>query len=190
MGFFKKKMKKLNYIFVGGKELGYGCLNYLLKKKIKPIYVICNKDDNGRDNVFNRSLLKLSKKNRLKITKLKKLKKLLNKKKIKLDIIFCLGSTQILPIELISYPKMGVLNIHPSYLPKYKGLNTSERAIKNNESFSGCTVHYVNNKLDSGKIILQKKIKILKKDTVASLDKKIIKEEHKLYPKSILKILS
>jgi phosphoribosylglycinamide formyltransferase-1 len=82
-----------------------------------------------------------------------------------------------------------IINIHPSYLPKYKGLNTSARALANNEKFSGCTVHYVTAKLDSGRIIMQKKIKITKNETEKSLDKKIITEEHKLYPKAILKIL-
>ena len=57
-----------------------------------------------------------------------------------------------------------ILNIHPSLLPKFKGLNTHERVIKNNETYSGCTVHFVNSKLDSGKIILQKKVKIKKND--------------------------
>ena len=56
-----------------------------------------------------------------------------------------------------------ILNIHPSLLPKYKGLNTHQRVIKNKEKFSGCTVHYVNSRLDSGKIILQKKVKSYKK---------------------------
>ena len=83
-----------------------------------------------------------------------------------------------------------IINIHPSLLPRYKGLNTHERVIQNNENFSGCTVHYVNDKLDSGKIILQKKIKILKDDTPKSLAEKILNEENKLYPKAINKILS
>ena len=82
-----------------------------------------------------------------------------------------------------------IINIHPSLLPKYKGLNTHIRALKNNEKFSGCTVHYVNSNIDSGKIILQKKVKIIKNETVSSLSKKILKEEHKLYPKAINKIL-
>ena len=86
--------------------------------------------------------------------------------------------------------KNQVLNIHPSLLPKYKGLNTHQRAIKNNEKFSGCTVHYVNSKLDSGKIILQKKVKIKKNETPTSLAKKILIQEHKLYPMAIKKILS
>jgi len=83
-----------------------------------------------------------------------------------------------------------ILNIHPSLLPKFKGLNTHKRVIDNKEKYSGCTVHYVNSKLDSGKIILQKKIKINKNDTPKSLSKKILNQEHKIYPKAILKIFS
>ena len=83
-----------------------------------------------------------------------------------------------------------ILNIHPSLLPKYKGLNTHQRVLKNKEKYSGCTVHFVNARLDSGKIILQKKVKISKKDTVSSLAKKILVQEHKLYPKAILKVFN
>ena len=83
-----------------------------------------------------------------------------------------------------------ILNIHPSLLPKYKGLNTHKRAIENKDKYSGCSVHFVNAKLDSGKTILQKKVKILKKDTTDSLAKKVLAQEHKLYPKAILKIFS
>ena len=82
-----------------------------------------------------------------------------------------------------------IINIHPSLLPKYKGLNTHERALKNKEKFSGCTVHYVNSKLDSGKIILQKKVKINKNDTVEKLRKRILKQEYKIFPKAIKKVL-
>ena len=83
-----------------------------------------------------------------------------------------------------------ILNIHPSLLPKYKGLNTHERVLTNNEKYSGCTVHFVNSRLDSGKIILQKKVKISKDDTAKSLAKKILAQEHKLYPKAIKKVFS
>ena len=82
------------------------------------------------------------------------------------------------------------MNIHPSLLPKYKGLKTHERVIKNNEKYSGCTVHLVNSKLDAGKIIIQKKVKLSKKETPSSLQKKILKHEHKLYPRAIGKILA
>ena len=81
-----------------------------------------------------------------------------------------------------------ILNVHPSLLPKYKGLNTHQRVIKNKEKFSGCTIHLVNSKLDSGKIILQKKVKIYKRDTPKNLAKRILKEEHILYPKALNKL--
>ena len=83
-----------------------------------------------------------------------------------------------------------ILNIHPSLLPKYKGLNTHEKAIKNKDKYSGCTVHYVNAKLDSGEIINQKKVKINKGDTPKLLAKRILAQEHKLYPRAILKIFN
>ena len=96
---------------------------------------------------------------------------------------------KILSKNLIKKFKGKIINIHPSLLPKYKGLNTHQRAINNNEKYSGCTVHYVNSRLDSGKIILQKKVKILKTDTSKKLAKKILKQEHILYPKALKKAL-
>ena len=83
-----------------------------------------------------------------------------------------------------------IINIHPSLLPKYKGLNTHFRAIRNKDKFTGCTVHYVTDKLDSGSIIMKKKIKITSKDNPVSLSKKVLNQEHKLYPAAIIKILS
>ena len=112
----------------------------------------------------------------------------LNKKEIKL---ICLaGFMKIISKNFIKKFKGKILNIHPSLLPKYKGLNTHQRAIENNEKFSGCTVHYVTPKLDSGKIILQKKVKIKKNETKKSLAKKVLIQEHKLYSKAVLKIFS
>ena len=96
---------------------------------------------------------------------------------------------KILSKNFVKLFKMKIINIHPSLLPKYKGLNTHERVIKNKEKFSGCTIHFVSEKLDSGKIILQKKVKIRKSDTQATLAKRILIEENKLYPKAINKIL-
>ena len=118
----------------------------------------------------------------------KKSLKILSKKKIKL---ICLaGFMKVLSKNFIKKFRGKIINIHPSLLPKYKGLNTHKRALKNNENYSGCTVHYVTSKLDSGKIILQKKVRIKKNDTVYSLQKKILKEEYKIYPKAISKILN
>ena len=97
---------------------------------------------------------------------------------------------KILSKNFIGKFKGKILNIHPSYLPKYKGLNTHQRALDNKEKYSGCTVHLVNSRLDSGKIILQKKVKISKNDTRNSLAQKILVQEHKLYPKAILKVFN
>jgi len=111
-------------------------------------------------------------------------------KKNNIDLICLAGFMKILSKRFIKNFKGKILNIHPSLLPKYKGLNTHEKAIKNKDKYSGCTVHYVNSKLDSGKIINQKKVRINKFDTPHSLAKKILIQEHKLYPAAIMKILS
>ena len=118
----------------------------------------------------------------------KKIIKILAQKKIKL---ICLaGFMKILSKNFIKKFQGEIINIHPSLLPKYKGLNTHFRAIKNRDKFAGCTVHYVTSKLDSGKIILQKRVKISKKDNHFSLAKKVLKIEHLIYPAAIKKILN
>tara|TARA_B100001057_G_scaffold9076_1_gene8324 strand:+ start:2642 stop:3223 length:582 start_codon:yes stop_codon:yes gene_type:complete len=111
-------------------------------------------------------------------------------KRDKIDLICLAGFMKILSKNFIDSFKGKILNIHPSLLPKFKGLNTHERALKNKEKFSGCTVHYVNSKLDSGKVILQKKVKITKGETLKTLRDKILKQEHKLYPEAIKKIFN
>ena len=118
----------------------------------------------------------------------KKILSLLTKRKIK---FICLaGFMKILSSNFIKKFNGKIANIHPSLLPKYKGLHTHKKVLENNEKFSGCTVHYVTAKLDSGKIILQKKVKISKTDTENTLKKKIIKQEHKLYTNAIKKIFN
>ncbi|MDB3887272.1 phosphoribosylglycinamide formyltransferase [Candidatus Pelagibacter sp.] len=118
----------------------------------------------------------------------KEILELLKKKKI--NLICLAGFMKILSKNFIQSFKGQIINIHPSLLPKYKGLNTHDRAIKNKDRYSGCTVHFVTTKLDSGKIIIQKKVKINKKDTPRTLANKVLAEEHKLYPEAILKIIS
>ena len=115
---------------------------------------------------------------------------LIELKKNKIELICLAGFMKILSNNFVKSFKGKILNIHPSLLPKYKGLNTHKRAIENKDRYSGCTVHFVNAKLDSGKIILQKRVSIYKKDTTDSLAKRILAQEHKLYPKAILKIFS
>ena len=118
-------------------------------------------------------------------------KKLLSALKLNNIEMICLaGFMKILSKNFIKKFKGKILNIHPSLLPKYKGLNTHKRALNNREKYSGCTVHYVNSRLDSGKIILQKKVKILKNETEGTLARKILFQEHKLYPKAILKVFN
>ena len=112
--------------------------------------------------------------------------KLLKKKKIKL---ICLaGFMKVLSETFINNFKGNIINIHPSLLPKYKGLNTFSRVLKTNDRFTGCTVHYVNKKLDSGKIILQKKILIGLNDNEKSLKTKTQIKEYKAYSEAIVKM--
>ena len=107
-----------------------------------------------------------------------------------IDIICLAGFMKILSKKFIRYSYRVIVNMHPSLLPKYKGLNTHQRVLNNKEKFSGCTVHYVNGELDSGDIILQNKVKIAKNETKESLEAKILKKEHILYPKAINKIIN
>ena len=112
----------------------------------------------------------------------------IRKKKIK---FLCLaGFMKILSNNFIRLFGHKIINIHPSLLPKFKGLNTHKKVLQNKEKYSGCTVHFVTPELDSGKIILQKKVLIDKNETISSLQKKILKQEHKIYSEAIRKIFS
>ena len=113
-----------------------------------------------------------------------------NLRKARINFICLAGFMKILSKNFIKKFNGQIINIHPSLLPKYKGLNTHQRVLRNHEKFSGCTVHFVNSKLDSGRIILQKKVKINKNETAQTLANKILKQEHILYPKALLKIFT
>ena len=108
----------------------------------------------------------------------------------KIKLICLAGFMKIISENFIKKFNKPILNIHPSLLPKYKGLNTHKKVLQNKEKFSGSTVHIVSKKLDSGKIILQKKIKISKNDNIKTLEKKILRLEHDLYPRAINKFLT
>ena len=110
-------------------------------------------------------------------------------KKKDINLICLAGFMKILSNNFIKKFEGKIINIHPSLLPKYKGLNTHQRVLDNDEKISGCTVHFVNSKLDSGKIILQKIVKIFKTDSCKTLAKRILKQEHLLYPKALKKVL-
>ena len=179
-------------VFISGTGSNLKSLIQFSKKKNSPISIELIISDNPKAKGLKfGKIFKISKKvfnYNNKIIAEKKIISEIKNKKIKL---ICLaGFMRILSKDFIQTFKGKILNIHPSLLPKYKGLDTHQRALLNREKYSGCTVHIVNSKLDSGKIILQKKVKITKSDTNKSLAKKILTQEHKLYPKAISKIFS
>jgi len=185
-----KKVKAA--VFISGNGSNLKSLIKFSKKKKSPISINLIISNNPKAKG-----LKLGKINKIKrkVYNFKKKYKIENQilsdlKEHKVKMICLAGFMEILSKNFITKFKGKILNIHPSLLPKYKGLNTHQRALNNKEKYSGCTVHFVNSKLDSGKIILQKKIKISKNDTKNSLARKVLIQEHKLYPRSILKIFN
>ena len=184
-----KKIKTA--VFISGKGSNLENLIKFSKKKFSPISInlIISNTNYAKG-------LKYSKKYNIqkKIISFKNKKlaekyifKILLKKNI--NLICLAGFMKILSRNFIKKFKGKIINIHPSLLPKYKGLNTHKKAIQNNDKFAGCSVHFITAKVDSGKIIMQKKVKIKKNDTIYSLSKKVLKKEHLLYPAAIKKIL-
>ena len=185
-----KKVKTA--VFISGNGSNLRSLIKFSKTKKSPISINLIISNN-----FKSQGLKLGKINKIKkkVFNFKKKYKTENQllsvlKEHEIKMICLAGFMKILSRNFIIKFKGKILNIHPSYLPKYKGLNTHQRALDNKEKYSGCTVHLVNSRLDSGKIILQKKVKISKNDTRNSLAQKILVQEHKLYPKAILKVFN
>ena len=95
---------------------------------------------------------------------------------------------KILSKFFINKFKGKIINIHPSLLPKYKGLNTFSRVLKSKDKYTGCTVHYVNEKLDSGKIILKKKVYVEKHDNENTLKNKVQQKEYQAFSEAVIKI--
>ena len=183
-----KKIKTA--VFISGKGSNLENLIKFSKKKFSPISInlIISNTNYAKG-------LKYSKKYNIqkKIISFKNKKlsekyifKILLKKNI--NLICLAGFMKILSRNFIKKFEGKIINIHPSLLPKYKGLNTHKKAIENNDKYAGCSVHFVTAKIDSGKIIMQKKVKIRKNDTVDLLSKKVLKKEHLLYPAAIKKI--
>ena len=113
---------------------------------------------------------------------------LLNLRKYNISFICLAGFMKIISNRLIKYYPNKIINIHPSLLPKFKGLNTFSRMLKNNEKKAGCTVHYVNKQLDGGKKILQKIFFINSKDNENILKKKTQRLEYRAFPEAIIKV--
>jgi len=166
INYSNKKKSLIKIVLVISNNSGARGLNYAKRSKIKN-YIIKSQSK----SIFENKSLKLLKKNNI-------------------NLLCLAGFMKILSGNFIKKFSWPILNIHPSLLPKYKGLNTHQRAIRNKDKFAGASVHKVTQKLDSGKIILQKKIKILKMDNSTSLEKKVLKIEHEIYPKAIIKFLT
>ena len=179
-------------VFISGTGSNLKALIKFYKTKKYPIYIKLIISDNSKAKGLKYgNIFKIKKKTfNFKKRYLAEKNLLVELKKNNIQLICLAGFMKILSKNFIKKFKGKILNIHPSLLPKYKGLNTHQRVLQNNEKYSGCTVHLVNSKLDSGKIILQSKIKISKKDTPKSLATKVLKEEHKLYPKAVLKLFN
>ena len=106
-------------------------------------------------------------------------------KKRKINLICLAGFMRILSKNFIQNFKGQILNIHPSLLPKYKGLNTHERAINNKDSYSGCTVHFVTSEVDHGPIIIQATVPVLPDDTNETLAARVLLQEHRIFPEAV-----
>ena len=106
-------------------------------------------------------------------------------KEFSIDLICLAGYMRILGEEVIQTFKEKIINIHPSLLPAFPGLNAQKQAIVHGVKFSGCTVHFVDSGIDSGPIILQTAVPVYDNDDEKSLSKRILEQEHYLYPKAI-----
>ena len=184
------KNKLIVSVFISGRGTNLKSLIDFSKNKnstIKIVLVICNNK--------NAKGINYAKKNKIKflIVNYKNKKKaeniiLKNLKKNSINLICLAGFMKILTKKIVNIYKNRILNIHPSLLPKYKGLNTYKRAIEKGDKLFGCTVHYVNEKLDSGKIIIKKRVHIANTETVEKLKKKVQVEEYKAYAIAIRRI--
>ena len=166
INFSKRKNSRIKIVLIITNNKNAKGIYFAKKNKIKFLFVNYKNKNNAEDKI------------------------LINLKNHNINFICLAGFMKILSKKIINIYKNRILNIHPSLLPRYKGLNTHKRVIKNKEKFTGCTVHLVNSKLDSGKIILQKKVKILKKDNENSLSKRVLKIENLIYPKAIKKFIN
>ena len=99
------------------------------------------------------------------------------------------GYMKVVKHDLLNAYPNRILNIHPSLLPAFKGLNAQEQAIDYGVKITGCTVHYVNKDIDGGRIIAQSCVDVLESDNLETLSTRILTEEHKLYPKAIQQVL-
>ena len=101
------------------------------------------------------------------------------------DLICCAGFMRLLTADFVQSWRDRIINIHPSLLPKYKGLNTHARAIEADDSEAGCSVHYLRPEMDDGPVIVQRRVPILPDDTPDILAARVLAEEHIAYPEAL-----
>ena len=185
-------MKNISLLFSGRGSNVNSILNHIAKKRLNfnvKIIVCNNKNAAGikmlENYEFNNIVLDISsfaKKSDFDI----KLKNILNPTKN--DILLLCGYMNKIPENLIKAFNGNIINIHPSLLPKYKGLNTHEKAIKNKDTEHGCSIHFVTSNIDEGPVIAQYHLAIKSSDDKVSIANKLLPLEHKLYYE-VLKII-
>jgi len=110
-------------------------------------------------------------------------------KKRNINLVCLAGYMRVLSHVFINAYRGRILNIHPSLLPSFPGLNAQQQALDHGVKISGCTVHYVDETLDGGPIVAQREVPVSEDDTVESLSARILIEEHKLYPEAVATVL-
>ena len=110
-------------------------------------------------------------------------------KQREVDLVCLAGYMRVLSREFIAAYRGRILNIHPSLLPSFPGLNAQQQALNSGAKLSGCTVHFVDETLDGGPIIAQREVPVLANDTVETLSARILEQEHRLYPEAVRKVL-
>jgi phosphoribosylglycinamide formyltransferase-1 len=107
-----------------------------------------------------------------------------------IDLVCLAGYMRVLSSDFINAYRGRILNIHPSLLPSFPGLDAQQQALDNGAKISGCTVHFVDETLDGGPIIAQREVPVRESDTAESLAARILIEEHRLYPEAVNMVLS
>lgn len=171
----------MNILFMGGHELGAKTLEHLINNNVNVVGVVVSKNDNdwyrGVDEVSDKFNLNLYEEKNIND------QNFLNKiKSLNLDLIVCVNFDQILKKDIINLPNIGCINTHASLLPKYRGRAPLNWAMINGEKYSGVTVHFIDEGIDTGDIILQEKIKIDEDDYICDLLNKV----KNIYPKIVL----
>ena len=171
----------MNILFMGGHELGAKTLEHLINNNVNVVGVVVSKNDNdwyrGVDEVANKFNLNLYEEKNINAPNF------LNKiKSLNLDLIVCVNFDQILKKDIINLPTIGCINTHASLLPKYRGRAPLNWAMINGEEYSGVTVHFIDEGIDTGDIILQEKIKIDEDYYISDLLNKV----KNIYPKIVL----